>query len=55
MVSGSQLGNNVFVGPNTVLGKCFLDNNAFVGMGSSVRDGATVKGVVAAGSTVEEN
>jgi carbonic anhydrase/acetyltransferase-like protein (isoleucine patch superfamily) len=55
VIHGATISNNVFVGPNSALGKCQLDRNAFVGMGSSVRDGAIVRGVVAAGSVVPAN
>lgn len=54
-MNGATLANNVFVGPNTTLGKCLLDSDAFVAMGAVVGDGAIVKGVIAAGSVVSDN
>lgn len=50
------VGNNVYVGPNTVLQGSKLENRAFVGMGATVRH-ATVssEAVVAAGAVVPDN
>lgn len=52
-----RVGDNVLVGPNAHLESCHLENNSFVGMGSTVRRGAKVesKAIVAAGAVVEEN
>lgn len=54
-MNGSTIGNNAYVGPNTTIEKALLENNCFVGMGSVVRNGSVIKGVVAAGSLVREN
>lgn len=53
---GIKVGDNVYIGPNAVLESCTIENNAFIGMGASVRNGATVQsyGVVAAGAVVPE-
>eukprot|EP01016_Furgasonia_blochmanni_P016112 TRINITY_DN1914_c0_g2_i2.p1 TRINITY_DN1914_c0_g2~~TRINITY_DN1914_c0_g2_i2.p1 ORF type:complete len:197 (+),score=53.53 TRINITY_DN1914_c0_g2_i2:106-696(+) len=54
---GIKIGNNVFIGPNSVLEGCTVEANAFVGMGSSVRSGSKVESfaVVAAGAVIPEN
>ncbi|CAD8050818.1 unnamed protein product [Paramecium sonneborni] len=49
-----QVGNNVLVGPNSNLQGCTIGDDAFIGMGSIVKQGANVQGVVAAGSLVQE-
>ena len=51
-----NIGDNVFVGPNTVLQGSTLGHRAFVSMGSSVRH-ATVEegGCVAAGAVIFDN
>jgi len=50
------IGENVHVGANASLDACTLEDNAFVGMGSSVRRGARVEpfAVVSAGAVIEE-
>lgn len=50
------IGNNVFVGPNTVLQGSSLKDRSFVAQGSSVRH-ATVEegGFVAAGAVIFDN
>jgi carbonic anhydrase/acetyltransferase-like protein (isoleucine patch superfamily) len=52
-----EIGDNVYIGPNTVLESCNIQNHGFVGMGASVRNGAKVEsyGVVAAGGVIPEN
>lgn len=51
-----SVGDNVYIGPNTTLESCTIENNAFIGMGATVRSGAKVEsyGVVAAGAVVPE-
>lgn len=53
---GIKVGDNVYIGPNAVLESCTIENNAFIGMGASVRSGATVESyaVIAAGAVVPE-
>ena len=50
------IGENVHVGANASLDACTLEDNAFVGMGSTVRRGARVEpfAVVSAGAVIEE-
>lgn len=52
-----EIGDNAFVGPNSVLDSCKVESRAFVGMGATVHSGAKVEsyGVVAAGSVIPEN
>lgn len=52
-----EIGDNAFVGPNTVLDSCKVESKGFVGMGATVHSGAKVEsyGVVAAGSVIPEN
>lgn len=47
----------MYVGPNSNLEGCTIENSAFVGMGATLKEGASVKsnGVVAAGSVILEN
>ena len=45
--------NNVYVGPNSRLDGCTVGDDGFVGMGSIIKSGSVVDGVVAAGSLVE--
>jgi carbonic anhydrase/acetyltransferase-like protein (isoleucine patch superfamily) len=54
---GIKLGDNVLVGPNSVLESVTLENNSFVGMGASVRKGAKIEsyGLVAAGAVIPED
>jgi len=54
---GVKVGDNVYIGPNAVVESATIENNAFIGMGASVRAGSTVEsfGVVAAGAVVPEN
>lgn len=51
-----KVGDNVYIGPNASLESCTVENNAFIGMGASVHNGATVQsyGIVAAGSVIPE-
>lgn len=51
-----KIGDNVYIGPNASLESCVIENNAFIGMGASVRNGATVQsyGIVAAGAVIPE-
>ncbi|CAI2373490.1 unnamed protein product [Moneuplotes crassus] len=51
-----SIGDNVFVGPNTQLDACTLDDFSFVGMGATIGRGVVVEpyAVVAAGSVVPE-
>ncbi len=51
------IGNNVLVAPNSLLGACILEDNSFIGMGSSVQQGSKIKSfaVVAAGAVIPEN
>jgi len=53
----TQVGDNVYVGPNCTLESCTIESNSFIGMGASLREGVKVEsyGVVAAGSVVPEN
>ncbi|CAK90824.1 unnamed protein product (macronuclear) [Paramecium tetraurelia] len=48
------LGNNSYVGPNSNLQGCLIGDDAFIGMGSTIKQGASVQGIVAAGSLVPE-
>ncbi len=50
------IGENVYVGPNAQLNSCTLEDNAFVGMGSTISRGAKVESfaVVSAGAVVAE-
>ena len=50
------IGENVYVGPNAQLNSCTLEDNAFVGMGSTISRGAKVESfsVVSAGAVVTE-
>ncbi|CAD8046452.1 unnamed protein product [Paramecium primaurelia] len=48
------VGNNSFVGPNSNLQGCTIGDDAFIGMGSTIKEGAIVQGIVAAGSLVPE-
>ena len=50
----TEIGDNVYVGPNAMLDACTLESFAYVGMGSSVGHGAVVESfaVVAAGAVV---
>jgi gamma-carbonic anhydrase len=52
-----KIGDNVLIGPNSSLENCFINNNAFIGMGSSIRKGAKINSntVLAAGAVVHEN
>lgn len=47
----------MFVGPNSVLEGCQVENQAFIGMGATVREGSKIcaNGVVAAGSVIPQN
>jgi len=56
-VSGIDIGDNVYVGPNSYLESCVLQSHAFIGMGASLHKGTKVEsyGVVAAGAVVHEN
>lgn len=51
-----HIGSNVVVAPNSFLEGCQIEDGAFIGMGSTVREGAKVEkwGVVAAGAVVGE-
>lgn len=57
--SGTEtvIGNNVLVAPNTYLESCSIEDNGFIGMGSSIRQGSKIKSfaVVAAGAVIPEN
>jgi carbonic anhydrase/acetyltransferase-like protein (isoleucine patch superfamily) len=33
----TKIGDNVVVGPNSVLESCIIENNSFIGMGATVR------------------
>ncbi len=48
------IGDNVYIGANCNLDACTIEDNAFVGMGSSVARGAKVEafGVLAAGAAL---
>lgn len=46
---------NVYVGPNSNLQGCTVGDDAFIGMGATIREGAKVNGIVAAGSKVPED
>jgi carbonic anhydrase/acetyltransferase-like protein (isoleucine patch superfamily) len=52
-----EIGDNVYVGPNSVLESCTIQNNGFVGMGASVHQGSKIEsyGIVAAGAVISEN
>lgn len=52
-----EIGDNVYIGPNTVIESCKIENHGFVGMGATVRQGAKIEsyGVVAAGAVIPEN
>ena len=51
-----MIGENCYVGPNVTLDACTLEDNSFVGMGSTVSRGAKIEsyGVVSAGAVVQE-
>lgn len=51
-----HIGSNVVVAPNSFLEGCQIEDGAFIGMGSTVREGAKIEkwGVVAAGAVVGE-
>ena len=51
-----SIGENCYVGANTSLDACTLEDNSFVGMGATVSRGARVEsfGVVSAGAVVNE-
>ncbi len=51
-----NIGSNVVVAPNSYLEGCQIEDGAFIGMGSTVREGAKVEkwGVVAAGAVISE-
>lgn len=50
----TTIGNNVTVGPNAIIHACTIEDNALVGMGAQVLDGAVVKAnaIVAPGAVV---
>lgn len=52
----TKIGRNVFVGPNSRLGSCTLQDFSFVSMGSVVDDDCVVEsyGMLAAGSTLQK-
>ena len=45
------------MGPNATLNKCTLEPFSFVGMGATVRNGATIEsyGVLAAGAVLQDS
>lgn len=49
---GTYIGDNVLIGHNCIIHACTLEDNAFIGMGATVMDGAVVEknGMVAAGA-----
>lgn len=51
-----SIGDNVYIGANCSLDSCTIEDNAFVGMGSSVSHGAKVEafGVLSAGAVLSE-
>lgn len=53
---GVKIGNEVTVGHNAVIHACTIDDNALIGMGSVVMDGAHIKRncIVGAGSVVTQ-
>ena len=55
--SVAKIGNNVVVAPNSLLESCTIEDNSFIGMGSTVRQGAKIEshGVLAAGAVLKEN
>jgi len=50
------IGDNCYIGANVTLDACTVEDNSFVGMGSSVARGAKVEafGVLAAGAALNE-
>jgi carbonic anhydrase/acetyltransferase-like protein (isoleucine patch superfamily) len=52
-----EIGDNVLVASNASVESCTIENNCFVGMGSTVRHGARVQSnsVVAAGAVIPED
>lgn len=37
-----KIGDNVLVGPNSLLENCEIENKCFIGMGSTIRKGAKI-------------
>ncbi len=51
-----NIGNHVFIGPNSILQGSNIHNRAFVAMGSTIKHATIEKGgFVAAGAVVEDN
>lgn len=55
--TNAKIGNNVVIAPNTLLESCIIEDNSFLGMGSTLSQGSKVEsfGVVAAGAVIKEN